>query len=493
MSSSAGHIEYSKRRLSRPKTGQSQNVEPDAELTELLVPAATSPPAFLSAPFEAKAQEAANQPIRFSKYSNIELPEVVTPKPASVHRPENQRGLSVEQLKTRESNKCFVPDYACPRSQRATVSKESQGQSSSQSMLASPATTLYTIAHLILFSILGTLARLGVEAMTFYPSAPVTSSVLWPNFAGSLILGFLNQDQQIFRQEWGCFSSPEEWSFHPSNLESNDADAVQTAMQSHVKVKKTIPLYIGLAVGFCGSFTSFSSFIRDAFLALSNGLASPLAGPSIPSRNGGYSVEALLAILILHITVSISGLKLGAHIAMAVEPIMPTAPFKAVRKFLDPIIVFLGFGSWVGAIFLTAFPPDQAWPGKVTYALLFAPLGCLLRFYASKHLNPRIVAFPLGTFAVNIFGTIILGTCFDLQHSRTIGTDLLSCQVLEGVMDGFCGCATTVSTWVAELDGLKRRQGYIYGFTSVTVGLSFLIAIMGSLQWSQGFQKPICT
>ncbi len=129
----------------------------------------------------------------------------------------------------------------------------------------------------------------------------------------------------------------------------------------------------------------------------------------------------------------------------------------------------------------------------MTYALLFAPLGCLLRFYASKHLNPRVVAFPLGTFAVNIFGTVILGACFDLQHSRTVGTDPMSCRVLEGVMDGFCGCATTVSTWVAELDGLKRRHGYIYGFTSVTVGLSFLIAIMGSLQWSQGFEKPICT
>ncbi len=491
MSSFTGHVEYSKRRLSRPKSGQNHSIRPDAELTEFLVPAATSQAGFQRPPFEARAQDASQQ-TRFSKYSNIELPEVVTPKPASIHRPEAQRSLSAEQLKTRESNKCFVPDYACPRSHREIVSKE--GQAQPQSMLASPATKLYTIAHLILFSILGTLARLGVEVMTFYPSAPVTSSVLWPNFAGSLILGFLNQDQRIFREEWGSFSSPEDWSFHPTNLESNDADITQNAGQSHEKVKKTIPLYIGLASGFCGSFTSFSSFIRDAFLALSNGLASPSLGQSsIPSRNGGYSVEALLAILILHIAVSISGLKLGAHLAMAIDPVMPTAPFKATRRFLDPIIVFLGFGSWIGAVFLTAFPPYEAWRGKVTYALLFAPLGCLLRFYASKHLNPRMVAFPLGTFAVNIFGTITLGACFDLQHSRSIGTDTMSCGVLEGVMDGFCGCATTVSTWVAELNGLKRRPSYIYGFTSVTVALSLLIVIIGSLQWSQGLQKPLCT
>lgn len=492
MSSAAGHIEYSKRRLSRPKSGQNSRIEPDAELTEFLVPAPTSRAGLQRAPFEAKAQDASQHP-RLSKYSNTELPEVVVPKPASTHRAERQRSLSAEQLKTRESNKCFVPDSASPQSQGETVNKDRQAQSQLQSMLASPATKLYTIAHLILFSILGTLARLGMEAMTFYPSAPVTSSVLWPNFAGSIVLGFLNQDQRIFREEWGSFSSPEDWSFHPTNLEPSDTDAIQNAVQSHNNVKKTIPLYIGLATGFCGSFTSFSSFIRDAFLALSNGLASPLLGPSIPSRNSGYSVEALLAILILHIAVSISGLKLGAHLAMAVDPVMPTAPFKAVRKFLDPVIVFLGFGCWIGAVFLTVYPPRQAWRGRVTYALLFAPLGCLLRFYTSKQLNPRVVAFPLGTFAVNMFGTVILGTCFDLQHSRILETDLVSCWILEGVMDGFCGCATTVSTWVAELNGLKRRHSYIYGFTSVTVGLSFLIVIMGSLQWSQGFQKPRCT
>jgi fluoride exporter len=68
----------------------------------------------------------------------------------------------------------------------------------------------------------------------------------------------------------------------------------------------------------------------------------------------------------------------------------------------------------------------------------------------------------------------------------------MSCRVLQGVMEGFCGCLTTVSTWVAELNGLKREHGYIYGFTSVVVALSFLIVIMGSLLWSRGFNIPVC-
>ena len=489
MSSSTGHLEYSNRRLSRPKSGPKHSAEPDAECSEILVPAPPGQIEAPRAPYGDKARGARQQSI-LSRYSNIELPEVVAPKPTSTNRPERERILSAEQLKSRESNKYFVPAHARQRLQNEHSNKETE----TQVMVSSPATKLYTVSHLIFFSILGTLARLGLEAITSYPSAPVTSSVLWPNLAGSLVLGFLAEDQRIFREEWGNFSSPENWSFHRTIIESNDGGASQHALRRHVKIKKTIPLFIGLTTGFCGSCTSFSSFIRDAFLALSNGLPSPSPNSSsIPPRNGGYSLEALLAILIIHITVSLSGLKIGSHLALVLDPATPTLRFQHVRTFLDPMMVNLGIGSWIGAVLLTAFPPHQLWRGRVTCALVFAPLGCLLRFYASKCLNPRTPSFPLGTFAVNMFGTICLGLFFNVQHSRSVAGDVIACQVLQGAMDGFCGCATTVSTWVAELSGLQRRHSYIYGFSSVVVALSFLVIIMGSLLWSKGFQDPACT
>lgn len=59
------------------------------------------------------------------------------------------------------------------------------------------ATEFYTISYLILFSILGTLARLGLQALTFYPGAPVATGVLWANVAGSFIMGFLAQDPRL--------------------------------------------------------------------------------------------------------------------------------------------------------------------------------------------------------------------------------------------------------------------------------------------------------
>ena len=211
---------------------------------------------------------------------------------------------------------------------------------------------------------------------------------------------------------------------------------------------------------------------------------------------------ALVAVIFTTVSLSLSALLVGAHIALALRRVTPTVPFALTRRFMDPAIVLLGWGCWLGAVFLAIWPPDRhsgpdTWRGRAVFAIVFAPLGCLLRFYASLHLNSRVPSFPLGTFAVNIFGTVIEGLCYDLQHVSGLGAvvpaALTGCQALQGVMDGFCGSATTVSTWVAELNGLaRRRQGYVYGLTSVVVGLGVLVVIMGSLLWTRGFSEPVC-
>ena len=207
----------------------------------------------------------------------------------------------------------------------------------------------YTISWLIFFSILGTLARLGTEALTKYPNAPISSTVLWANLGGSLTLGFLTQDRRIFREEWGEFDS-ESYSFTPTHSDSSSQR--NRAYANHAKVKKTIPLFIGLATGFCGCFTSFSSFMRDAFLALTNALPSPSPGYPIqaPSpttlhpRSGGYSFLALTALLILHPAVSLTAYRTGAHLALALDPVMPILPFRIIHRILDPLALLLGTG-----------------------------------------------------------------------------------------------------------------------------------------------------
>jgi CrcB protein len=445
----------------------------------------------------------------------VHLAELATLSPV-----ENPHETSIYTHKSLEEAKDEEQEYRkrqeAERKDLGVGEKQGQGDENQQDQKVSRfATQLYTISYLIMFSFLGTLARLGLQAITFYPGTPVVFSELWANFGGSLVMGFLSEDRMLFRQEWGTPTYDQQ--LQKAQRQDQDEESgsgpkrtvdLQAAKKAHTAVKKTIPLYIGMTTGFCGCFTSFSSFIRDAFLAMSNDLPTPLDHPvdyghfessasSTVPRNGGYSFMALLGVLIISVTLSISGLHLGAHIAIASEPSIPSLPFNFCRKVLDRISMAFAWGCWLGAIFLAIFPPDrndghsEIWRGRAVFALVFAPLGCLGRFYASIYLNGRIASFPVGTFVVNILGTAILGMAYDLQHVPLGG--VVGCQVLQGIEDGFCGCLTTVSTWVSELNSLRRRNAYRYGAVSVIVALCFLIVIMGSMQWTRGFSALQCT
>jgi len=393
-------------------------------------------------------------------------------------------------------------------------------------------TTLYTISYLIFFSFWGTLARLGTQWLGFYPGAPVVISNLWANFGGCVLMGFLSENRNlftgqrpskslktVFRRGKQQLSSSASCHSTDSTTQGESSSTSKQPPRAAIN-KKKIPLFVGLTTGFCGSFTSFSTFSRDMFFALSNQVATPRSHPgdtasqsSYAHRNPGWSVNALLAVIILTVCVNMAALQLGAHIALLADHILHPIPFRLFRKYLDPIFVFLALGCWIGAVLLAALPPDrpggpaahgriswssEAWRGEVLFALVFAPLGCLLRWYLSSHLNGRIPSFPLGTFIANISGVAILAMCYDIQHSKAGATATsaiggqVGCQVLQGVEDGFCGCLTTVSTWMLELKTLRRRHAYFYGGASVLVALVTVVLLMGSVYWSVGYVEAAC-
>ncbi|KAL8904156.1 MAG: hypothetical protein Q9171_007148, partial [Xanthocarpia ochracea] len=210
-------------------------------------------------------------------------------------------------------------------------------------------TEFYTISSLIFFSILGTLARLGLQTLTFYRGAPVVTGVLWANVAGSFIMGFLSENRKLFgTKHWARTpsASPTQRPQHPQYQEQ--APSLPDRKKGYASLKKTTPLYIGLSTGFCGSLTSFSSFIRDAFLALANALPTPIShtpssasttAVSPPSnivpRNGGYSAMALLAVIIITCTLCISALSVGAQLAAALKSYTPSIASPLTRRFVD--------------------------------------------------------------------------------------------------------------------------------------------------------------
>lgn len=365
---------------------------------------------------------------------------------------------------------------------------------------------MYIVSYLIIFSLLGTLLRLTIECLTFYPGTPVNTSVLWANVGGSFVMGFLSEDKELFRVK---------------DYETENPDSEQKNAAAN---KKTVPLYIGLTTGFCGSLTSFSTFIRDVLLAIINNIPMPIGAYSkislystppgyVRAPNGGYSFMALVAILATEVGLSLAGLFLGAHLAIGLSPWTPSISRKWLRRVLDPLAAILAWLSWIAVICLVAAIPispknttlwsPEIWRGPVLFSLVFAPVGCLARFYLSLKLNGRIASFPLGTFVVNVGGTMILGMAYSIQHasiSSAVGSNNIKlgggsfrgCQVLQGIMDGFCGCLTTVSTWVLELSALRRRHAYFYGALSLVVAFCALVLEIGSLKWTRGFVTPAC-
>ncbi|KAI9801567.1 MAG: hypothetical protein M1825_003246 [Sarcosagium campestre] len=410
------------------------------------------------------------------------------------------------------------------RTQQRAIEDEHRQDTGIAPVQKSRYATFYTISYLILFAILGTLARLGLSALNFYPGAPVNTSVLWANFAGTLFIGFLSEDRMLFSNkpdlDGSGSGSKQEGNTNPTNQQNGTANGFAARSRpdrpSHLAVKKKIPLYIGLTTGFCGSFTSFSTFMLDLFFALSNNLPTPVSHPSIDPvsstsaihRNGGYSLLAVSGIVILTVCLCLSAYQVGGHIARSLESFIPILRY---QKLIDRFSAFLAWGCWIGAIIMAIWPPDRAgrlstdnntgadkWRGQALFALVFAPVGCLARYYASLWLNSIFSSFPLGTFVSNMGGTLVLGIAWDLQHSPLasatgqIGGGHVACQVLQGVQGGFCGCLTTVSTWVMELHGLRLGHSYRYGVVSIGAGLGLLVIIMGSLVWTHGVIPSAC-
>ena len=106
-----------------------------------------------------------------------------------------------------------------------------------------------------------------------------------------------------------------------------------------------------------------------------------------------------------------------------------------------------------------------------------AAIGAWLRWGLSLWLNPRLVNFPLGTFAANMIGGYLIGLALAhfTQHSD------LSPHVRLFVITGFLGGLTTFSTYSAEVVELLQRGEVAWAATLALAHLagSLLLTVLG--------------
>jgi len=75
--------------------------------------------------------------------------------------------------------------------------------------------------------------------------------------------------------------------------------------------------------------------------------------------------------------------------------------------------------------------------------------------------------FPCGTFAANMLGSWALAAAMAAAKFGVSYHALDAQAALYGVVTGFCGCLTTMSTFALELHTLPREAGYFYAAASV--------------------------
>lgn len=255
--------------------------------------------------------------------------------------------------------------------------------------------------------------------------------------------------------------------------------------------------------------TTFSTFVYDVFLAFAN--VSTPERPRFGAVRRHPSFTLLESLTSLHrqfmngfaqtvitFALSIAALKLGLALGRHLPPLPRRKRVVALHRHMSvhATAVALGLLTWVAAALLAGLGP-RVWRGRATFAITFGPAGTLLRFHLSRMLNSRQPRFPLGTFAANIFASLVIAACGAVQ--RGAGLDVVQCAVVQGISDGFCGSLSTVSTFALELRNLAkrrpRRDAYIYAGVSWAAGVLACVVVFGSWWWSQGQygSYPLCS
>ena len=187
------------------------------------------------------------------------------------------------------------------------------------------------------------------------------------------------------------------------------------------------------------------------------------------------------------LSISVASLSFGALLATTIHPFLPVAPrpSRAVRYTITSLSILT-----YGAVFVVYFRLSVNYRHKVTTALLFAFPGTLTRYILAVRFNTLLKSLPLGTLLANAIGTALLASFVVLQ-SKASPISANACSLLQGLVDGYCGCLTTVSTFAVEIYALPLQKGFRYALLSWVLGQILLVAILGSSIWSGHANKQM--
>lgn len=332
-----------------------------------------------------------------------------------------------------------------------------------------PSVFISTLLNISCGSIWGVLARKGLIALTSYPGL-FLGGLIWANFVACYVMGMAIESEAL----WAVLL---------------DEDG---GLPHKFPSKGAIPLFAAITTGFCGSCSSFSSMILEMF-----NLAANLPPVEAEYPNAAYGILGAIEVLLTHLGLSLAGFYTGKHVVRYLERSNYSMSTR-VYFLLELVSSVFGAVAYIVTIVLIAVKSASGWR-MWTFSILFAPWGSIVRYLLSRKLNTLKKDFPMGTFTANISGTILLAI-FNLlirgKRWRVLSIPIVNsinaCDVLVGLDDGFCGCLTTVSTFMVEICALPIGASYLYGSASVSIGFIGMVLILGAYNWTVGFTTPVC-
>ncbi|CAE7099629.1 unnamed protein product [Rhizoctonia solani] len=287
------------------------------------------------------------------------------------------------------------------------------------------------ISLLALPSVLGVLARLGIHSLTTYDGDSVFA-LAWVQGMGCFVMGLALGKRQAITD------------FYP-------------------------PLYTAITTGFCGSLTTFSSWQLDVFQAWSN------AG----GFHRGWLRDVMdgLTKTVITMLVSLGALSFGLHISTHAQVKAPPIRPNSVGVKVAGLLSLLAYLATIPLYFKLS-PKFRI---GATSALLFSFPGTLTRHIFGTYFNALRANLPIGTLGANSLGTALLAAFHVIQRTPVSPT---ACAILQGLIDGYCGCLTTISTFAVEIRGLKGWNAWRYFGLSYIVGQILMVAIVGGSWWS---------
>ena len=112
-----------------------------------------------------------------------------------------------------------------------------------------------------------------------------------------------------------------------------------------------------------------------------------------------------------------------------------------------------------------------------------AAVGAWLRWGLGLALNPLFAGFPLGTWAANMVGGLLMGVALGVFH----GLPELSPQIRLLCVTGFLGGLTTFSSFSGEVFDLMQRGDTAWAFAAIAAHVlgSLAMTAIGWWGWQQ--------